>query len=169
MKMSDSLSLGEVVAADGGRVLRLEGTPSVVKIHGYEVEGQYSVIEHTLMPGVLVPPHVHEGYEHLTLVLRGEVGFRVATSDGTARQGDYVLMPRGVPHALWNGTEEPVTYAHVTTPGGFEGYFIEMAEMFKGDRPDPERLRALAARYTSRYVPEQVAEIEARYGVRAAT
>jgi quercetin dioxygenase-like cupin family protein len=152
-----------------GTALELEGTPSVIKLRSEETGGTCSAIEHTLLPHILVPPHSHATYDHTTYVIRGPVGFMVGGVEGVAEDGEYVFMPKGTVHALWNPTDEPITYLHVTTPGGFEGYFEDMAEQFKGAKPPKEDLKALSARYGGRYYPDLIADLEARHGVQAAT
>ena len=78
------------------------------EIPGDATGGVFAVLEFTLGPRRLVPPHTHVEEDELSYVLDGEVGFRVGDEVTIARPGTYVNKPRGVPHTFWNATDRPV-------------------------------------------------------------
>lgn len=53
----------------------------------------------------------------------------------TARRGDLIAKPRGVPHAFWNPTDSSARLFEVITPAGFEGYFQRLGEILSAGGP----------------------------------
>src|SRR4051812_41818338 len=54
-------------------------------------------------PGHMPPLHVHHSEDEGFYVVDGEVTLYMPGREITARPGDFVLAPRGVPHAYRNG------------------------------------------------------------------
>lgn len=150
-----------------GPIVWLGGVGVVVKVAAEQTCGAVSVVEHPVLPGALVPPHIHHGEDELSYVIEGTIGARVGDEVVEATQGAYVLKPRGVPHTFWNGTEQPARVLEFIWPGGFERFFGELgAEFAAGDGvPDQEAVAGLAQRYGQTFVMDWVPELEQRYGV----
>ena len=67
------------------------------------------VIEHHLGPGAAAPLHVHHDVDDSFYLLRGQLAVRCGEDTFVASAGDYVCLPKGVPHALSNvGDQEAV-------------------------------------------------------------
>lgn len=111
--------------------------------------GNVSFVIHPLAPRTLGSPvHTHQHEDEYSLILEGEVGVQVGDETFVARAGDFVRKPRGVPHAFWNPTDEPARLLDVIAPGGFEGYFAGLGELFRaGPIPDMDALGKLASEY----------------------
>ncbi len=120
------------------------------EIPGDATGGVFAVLEFTLGPRRLVPPHTHVEEDELSYVLDGEVGFRVGDEVTIARPGTYVNKPRGVPHTFWNATDRPVRVLELLLPGS-------AAEGFRGV--------AVPGRIPNVHSDEWVADLVARYGV----
>jgi hypothetical protein len=62
-----------------------------------------------------------------------------------------VRVPPGVVHRFSNPTEEPARFLGLIVPGGFEQYWVELAELMANEPTwppeDPARVLALMARY----------------------
>jgi mannose-6-phosphate isomerase-like protein (cupin superfamily) len=58
------------------------------------------VLEMTLPVGSAAPLHVHEALDDTWYVLEGEIAVRCGDDVSTVRTGDWVSMPRGVPHTF---------------------------------------------------------------------
>ncbi|HEX6232731.1 MAG TPA: cupin domain-containing protein [Jiangellaceae bacterium] len=97
-----------------------------------------------LEPGGVVPSHVHS-FEESVHVLEGEV---VLQTPGTAvrlGEGDYGLVPVGVPHAWRNDGMAPVRWAEMLAPQPRERYGadtfrvpdLELSEPVSIDPRDP--------------------------------
>jgi hypothetical protein len=72
-----------------------------------------------------------------------------------------------VPHAFWNPTDEPARLLEIISPGGFERYFADLAEVFSASpaAPDPQRLAAVAERYDLDLDLSSVPRLAAAYGL----
>jgi quercetin dioxygenase-like cupin family protein len=71
------------------------------------------------------PRHVHAREDEAFHILSGEIEFWVAGTTIRRGPGGSAFVPRGTEHAF--RTLSPVTMLVALTPGGFEGFFAEMA------------------------------------------
>ncbi|HEX3796690.1 MAG TPA: cupin domain-containing protein [Acidimicrobiales bacterium] len=149
-----------------GEVIAGATSGTVYKVTGEVTNGVYSVVESTIEPGVLQPPHTHSREDHLFLVTEGEVGFRVGDDEILAGPGSYVFMPRNIPHAFWNAGSVQGKMVQVNEPAKFESFFRDFYELTKDGPPDPAKAGALMAEYGITFLPEWIPEIEAKYGVK---
>jgi quercetin dioxygenase-like cupin family protein len=156
-----------IVRADAGRTL-MAGSLGAVLLAGPEATGGLSLVVHPMAPRTLGSPvHTHRHEDEFTFVLEGEVGVRVGDDVLTARPGDLVLKPRGVPHAYWNATDEPARLLEVISPGGFADYFERLGALFAaGGPPDPDALGAVAAEFALDIDPASVPALAAAHGLR---
>src|ERR1051325_3231144 len=90
------------VPRDEGRLLQLGSIGAHFKVGKADTGGQYSIVEHPLAPGALVPPHCHAREDELMYVIEGEIGARIGDRVLHAAQGSYLFKPRGVPHTFWH-------------------------------------------------------------------
>lgn len=88
--------------------------------------GDFSVMQGTVGPLELLPPHTHSHEDQLVFVISGSLEFEVGGKDGlrfTAGPGAYVIKPRGVQHCFWNTSEtETVVYIELSGRDGFEKF-----------------------------------------------
>ena len=78
-------------------------------------------------PGYGPPRHVHDDADETFYVLSGDVEFWSAGAVTSHGPGDVVFIPRGQEHTFRTVGSRPARMLTVMTPGGFEGFFIEMA------------------------------------------
>jgi quercetin dioxygenase-like cupin family protein len=88
-----------------GERYRWPGFDIEIVVPGAATGGGFGIIEFTIAPRRLVPPHIHVAEDELSYVLGGEVGFRVGDDVVTATAGSYVRKPRGIQHTFWNATD----------------------------------------------------------------
>jgi quercetin dioxygenase-like cupin family protein len=129
--------------------------------------GSISIVEHTFAPGSLVPPHRHTLEDEISYVVAGEIGFRSDDQEVSLGAGGYIVKPRGELHSMWNASSEPARMIEIITPGGFEHYFIELAEAIAaaGGQRDPVTVGAVAARYGLAFDFTGVPDLMARHGL----
>jgi quercetin dioxygenase-like cupin family protein len=99
-----------------------------VKATAEETAGALTVIDSRLTPAANPPMHIHHDEDEGFFVLEGEVQFFLG--DGaprTARPGDFVFGPRGVPHRFEILTPEARMLV-LGTPGGAERFFAAVGE-----------------------------------------
>jgi quercetin dioxygenase-like cupin family protein len=159
-------ALHPIVEAGQGDLVHLGGIGVHFKIPAEATEGAFSVVEHPIAPGVLVPPHLHAREDEFSFVIEGEIGVRIGDRVFTAGPGEYVVKPRGIPHTFWNSGPAQARLLEIISPPQFDQFFREAAALLaQAGEPDFERLSALGARYGVDFVMEWVPELSATYGV----
>jgi len=98
------------------------------------------IIEHHVGPGAAAPLHVHVDVDDSFYLLRGQLAMRCGEDTFVASAGDYVSLPKGVPHALRNvGTEEAVLL-QTHDADSFLTFIRRVGAPGDGPRPDRESL-----------------------------
>jgi mannose-6-phosphate isomerase-like protein (cupin superfamily) len=157
---------GTVRAADAVPLLR--GPLGALLLAGRaDTAGGPAFVVHDLAPRALGSPvHTHTREDEWSFVLAGEIGVQVGDTTTSARPGDLVLKPRGIPHAFWNPTYEPARFLEVITPAGFEDYFAALAEVFSaGFPPDLQRLAEVAERFGLDVDPASIPRLAQAHGL----
>ncbi len=155
---------GLLVAPGTGETVALAGLGVIFKLSGEETGGAYSIVEHPIAPGTLVPPHTHTREDELSYVLEGEVGVKIGDRVMHVTPGAYVFQPRGIPHTFWNAGPAPARLLMVISPAGFETYLREMALVYpQSGPPDPAEVAKLASKYGLTFHMEWVEELATTY------
>jgi mannose-6-phosphate isomerase-like protein (cupin superfamily) len=144
--------------------VRLGGLEAIFRLMGQATEGRFSLVEHPIAPGTLVPPHTHSREDEYSYVLEGEVGVKIGDQEFLATAGDSIVKPRGVSHTFWNPGPRPARLLEVIAPAGFEGYFEEMARVLGvAGPPDQEQVGRIAEQYGLTYQMEQIPALTTKY------
>ena len=102
-------------------------------------------------PGQFVPVHIHPGQDEFILVQEGELSLKLDGVWSTARAGDLVRMPRGVPHGYFNKTDKPVRALFWVSPAGrLKNLFEELH-----DKTDIAQIVQLSAEHDVDFLPEE--------------
>jgi oxalate decarboxylase/phosphoglucose isomerase-like protein (cupin superfamily) len=81
-------------------------------------------------PGQFVPVHVHPTQDEFILVQEGQLELKLGGVWQTARAGDLVRMPRGVPHGYFNKSDAPCRALFWVSPAGkLEALFDTLHDM----------------------------------------
>ncbi len=133
-----------------------DGSPSgfgmVHKLMAEWYGGALAILEGTIAPGQLIPPHTHRREDECSYVMTGDLTFLVGDEVVSASAGCYVVKPRDIAHAFWNGSASPARVMEIHTPGGFERHYDEMRQLDEAGLTNGERRAA-------------VSEIQQRYGL----
>lgn len=108
------------------------------------------------------PTHVHDNEDEIFIVLDGEMIFELAGERFSRGPMGTAFVPRGTPHSFITGANG----AHcltVLTPGGFEGFFAEMARNQFRMPQDLAAVVAVAARYGSHFTGPGLAQQEVQH------
>ncbi len=70
----------------------------------------------TYQPKAYVAPHTHKIQEQVYHVLDGEGLMEIAGQRQVVRRHDFIFIPPGVEHALYNTGLGPLTFLVITTP-----------------------------------------------------
>ena len=137
------------LAADEGPSLSVGGNHIIFKVVSEDSQGDLMIVQYTAPAHFPGPAqHVHEQTDESFYVLDGTLQVMVGETSRTIAPGGIAFVPRGVAHTFANPADEPVTMLIVMTPGGFEGYFQEMASLVESGRiADPDAVAALQSRY----------------------
>ena len=89
--------------------------------------GAMSIVD-SIGPSRSGPPrHIHRDADETFVVLTGTIGFWLDGATQVCSAGSSVFIPRGVPHTFLVLGDEPSRHLIILSPGGFEGFFAEMA------------------------------------------
>jgi quercetin dioxygenase-like cupin family protein len=106
-----------------------------IKARAADTDGRFCQIEFTDPCGNAPPVHVHRWEDETFYVLEGLVTVFIGDARIDASPGEFVFMPRDVPHSYLVRSEHAralVTYA----PAGVEQFFADMgAPVADPDRP----------------------------------
>lgn len=134
-----------------GRSLSFFGLNMTYKVTSEDTNGAYVVFEFVApphMPGP--PPHIHENCDESFYVLEGTMKLRLGDEVVTLGPGGFGMARRGTVHNPENGGDVPLKVVTTLTPGGFEPYFDEVAELAAttpAGPPPREKMAEIAARY----------------------
>jgi hypothetical protein len=94
-------------------------------------------------------------------VLEGTLELSMAGKTHRLPAGSYVHIPRNTPHAQGSADDKPVRVLTKLSPGGFESFFLDRADLVKKtprDHPDFQRLYLEIVRKHSRWLQPASAE-----------
>jgi mannose-6-phosphate isomerase-like protein (cupin superfamily) len=92
-----------------------------------ESGGSMSIVDSLSPAGSGPPRHIHHGEDETFVVLSGRCEFWLAGKSFTCGPGETAFVPRGTEHTFRVPGTEPCRHLVILTPGGFEGFFAEMA------------------------------------------
>jgi quercetin dioxygenase-like cupin family protein len=129
--------------------------------------GSFALVEHTLPPrGLGAPMHRHANEDEYSYVIEGRLGAQLGDEVVEAGPGELVQKPRGQEHTFWNAGDEPLRFLEIISPGGFEGYFRELAPLLAAG--DEAGVQEVAARYKLDIDFATIPVLVERYGLEAA-
>ncbi len=106
-----------------------------------------SVFEDVRGPGDGPPLHVHRNEDEVFRIIEGRYRARVGEETFEAGTGDTLLFPRRVPHTFVKTGEGLGRVLVILQPGGFERFFLDVADQGLQVPGDMGRIAELAARY----------------------
>ena len=89
--------------------------------------GAMSITDSTTPAGEGPPLHVHAAEDEIFVVLTGEMEFMLDGVLSRQGPGGAVFIPRGHEHTYRVSSDTPSRHLVILTPGGFEGFFADMA------------------------------------------
>ncbi len=128
-------------------------TLTVVKATAKQTNNGFGLIEMLAPVGPASPYHIHRAEDETCYVLEGHLEVISGERRWTGGPGSYAFLPRDIPHGLRVVGTSPARFLVLTTPGGFEGFVMEMGEPASAltlptpSAPDMDKLMALAAKY----------------------
>lgn len=144
----DRPNLKSLITRKGeGKTWNIFGLEIVQKISTEDTDDSYAVIMSTTPPGSGPPLHIHQNEEEIFYVVKGEYEFSYGEEIETLRNGDMIILPRGIPHGFKNIGSTDALLLNTISPGGFEKFFDEVDELPKDQPIDPKELAFIAGKY----------------------
>ncbi len=105
-------------------------------------------------PGQFVPVHIHPMQEEFILVQEGPLELKLDGTWFTAKAGDLVRMPRGIPHGYFNKSDKPARALFWVSPAGrLEDLFKKLHKL-----TDVEEVVRLSAEHDVDFLPPSASD-----------
>ena len=106
----------------------------------------------TLPPGTFVPPHIHPDQDEYLYILEGRFDFLRNGVEAFGEPGDLIKLPRGIPHGIFNKSDQTIKTLFWVTPTGplFELFW---ALHNLGPEADPAEVVAVSAAHAVDFLP----------------
>ena len=131
VKFAASVLMLAAVNASGSAI-----QSSSSKVPSESTGGGFSIIEEA--NPLDTPLHVHKNEDEWWYVLEGEHVIKVGYDEFHVGPGEIVFGPRGVPHSQRRAVPRTGGFLEFFSPGGFEGFFRELAEAERSGSSMPE-------------------------------
>lgn len=89
--------------------------------------GAMSIVDSWSPAGSGPPRHVHAKEDETFVMISGTCKIWIEAEEFLAGPGESVFIPRGKNHTFRVVGDEPSRHLVILTPGGFEGFFADMA------------------------------------------
>ena len=142
----------------GTRKKHWVGAEYAILLHAEETQGRIGMFESVDAPGFGPPRHVHDNEDETFHILAGEVEFWVSGERRVAQPGDTLFVPRGTEHTFRIIGDHPARMLTIMTPGGFEGFFVEVMEGEYAIPRDMDAITAIGRRYNMRFTGPPLGE-----------
>ena len=111
-------------AINGCFVFAAPQTPEPIEVGPGETGGAYRVLMGMFPPGEPgPPPHTHPHTDEAFYLTEGEATFLLGDRELSVEPGSLVVVPRGMPHTVWNSGETG-TRLIIISPGDADHLFV---------------------------------------------
>jgi mannose-6-phosphate isomerase-like protein (cupin superfamily) len=131
----------------GPNVIQWQGVHYNTILATDAANGAMSVIDSVSPPNSGPPRHIHHDADETFVMLTGDAEFWLEGESVTRGPGQTVFVPRGREHTFRVVSDIPCRHLVILTPGGFEGFFAEMAAGQFRIPEDMATIADIAARY----------------------
>jgi len=106
----------------------------------------------SLPPGTFVPPHIHPDQDEYLYILEGKFDLLLDGVEKIAEPGDLVMLPRGIPHGIFNKSDITIKTLFWVTPS-LRLYDLFWALHNMGPTADPAEVVAVSAAHAIDFLP----------------
>ena len=135
------------LSSTGGKAMNVLGIPMVLRLHGRDTNGIVSAVESHDIPGGGPPLHIHVREDETFQILEGEYEWTVGDKKFTAKKGDTIFAPRGIPHTYRYLGTSPGRLMCIINPAGFEGFFEDVSALTPQEQQNIPRILEIAAKF----------------------
>lgn len=93
-----------------------------------QTNGAMSIVDSWSPAGSGPPRHIHANEDETFVMLSGTCKVWIAGKETNVEPGESIFIPRGTDHTFKVTGDEPSRHLVILTPGGFEGFFADMAD-----------------------------------------
>jgi quercetin dioxygenase-like cupin family protein len=136
------IETGFKVKSGEGRIhghLELRGSLSSiidVKISGKDTDGDLAIFEQTsVSEGRGWPLHIHHIQDKTVYITEGEYLFKIGEEKHRLNPGDFIFVPRKVPHAWMQLSESGKATLTLQPAGKLESFFVTVAALTHDPTP----------------------------------
>ena len=147
-----TFSANHALTGSGGERLVFGDVTIIVRVPAEATDGAFTLLEE-VPPLVDTPLHVHRDEDELFYVLEGEHVFQVGDSEYQVGPGGFVFAPRGIPHSQRRVVPGHGRELVLMSPGGFEGFFRDLAAADAAGTLGPEAYAAASERFGITWQP----------------
>ncbi len=105
----------------------------------------------TFPPGTFVPPHIHPTQDEFIYMFEGQLDLMLDGRDYKATSGDLIKLPMGIPHGIFNKSDQPVKcFFWVSPTRRLYDLFWAIHSM---KEQNPPEVVELSARYEVTFLP----------------
>lgn len=94
---------------------------------GNETNGHHSLIKITVQRGAEPPRHTHSREDESYYILSGSIRYQIGNEEIIVNEGEYVYLPKDVPHSF-NVQSEEAEVLMFMSPAGLEQWFWDNSE-----------------------------------------
>ena len=146
-KMASDCGRFSVAAASVPYTVQWLGTSYRICLTAEQTASRLGMFESLDQPGYGPPRHIHNDEDETFQIQSGEVEFWMNGQTCIAGPGCVVHVPRGTEHTFRVLGDRPARMLTIMTPGGFEGFFAEMAKHKCRIPDDMDQIAAIGARF----------------------
>ena len=126
-------------------------------------DGAYCIYDQIMAPRLMSAVHAHASEDQVVFVLEGTVTCWVDGSEQDVRTGGCAVRPSGVPHAMWNATDEPARFLEITSPGERQQqYMFRLSSLIDSGAANAQTVGELAREFGISFYPEATEQLRAR-------
>ncbi|MDQ0778823.1 mannose-6-phosphate isomerase-like protein (cupin superfamily) [Streptomyces aurantiacus] len=130
-----TLGGGYLLPSREGAQIAALGLGITTKADGKATRDAYSLFEYAIPPETDGPPlHTHTREDESFVCLAGRLDVTLGDRAYVLELGDYLYLPRDVPHAFRNPYDEESRVISVVSPAGLERYYQALAELPPGPK-----------------------------------
>jgi mannose-6-phosphate isomerase-like protein (cupin superfamily) len=134
------------LGADEGELVEFGEARILIRASSESTGGAFTLFEE-LAPMLDTPMHVHARDDELFYSLAGEHVVQVGEREYQIGPGGMVFAPHGIPHSQRRLVPGEGRLLVLTTPGGFEGFFRELAAAHAAGTLGADAYAAASARF----------------------
>jgi mannose-6-phosphate isomerase-like protein (cupin superfamily) len=156
--------MATLVGPKDGKLVFLTSIGVRFMLGSAESGGGFSLVEHPMSARALAAPmHLHTREDEYSFVIEGRVGALLGDEVLEGGPGDLIVKPRNQWHTFWNAGDTTARILEIISPGGFEKYFEEVAELVASSGFDPAQMGEISQRYGLQVRPETVPDLLERF------